>query len=94
MNLVKYKTSSPAGDLISFLAGIKSIWEQTGRKGIVYQQLNVIGTALGEIRPFIDENGEGVCMDKKMFKLLYPLIKAQPYIEDFLEYNGEQIDFD
>ena len=80
MNLVKYKTSSPAGDLISFLAGIKSIWEQTGRKGIVYQQLNVIGTALGEIRPFIDENGEGVCMDKKMFKLLYPLIKAQPPI--------------
>ena len=94
MNFIKYKTSSPAGDLISFMAGIKSIWEQTGRKGIVYQLLNVVGSALGELRPFTDENGDSVCMDKRMFELLYPLIKSQPYIEDFVEYNGEKVDFD
>jgi len=94
LDAIKYKTSSPAGDCISFMAGIKKIWEQTGRKGVVYQLLNVVGSALGEMRPFLDGNGDGVCMDRRMFELLSPLIKAQPYIEDFLEYNGEKVDFD
>ena len=44
-NFLKYKTSSPAGDLISFLAGVKKVWEDTGRKAIIYQRLNKIGRA-------------------------------------------------
>lgn len=95
METIKYKTSSPAGDLLTYLAGVKRLWERTGKKGVIYQLLDVLGVGLpGDTRPFLNENGDSVCMNKAMFERLYPLIKSQPYIEDFLEYKGEKVDFD
>ena len=95
METIKYKTSSPAGDLITYLAGAKRLWERTGKKGVIYQLLDVVGVGIqGDTRPFLNENGDSVCMNKAMFDRLYPLIKSQSYIEDFLEYKGEKVDFD
>lgn len=94
-NLVTFKTSSPAGDLISYLSGMKKIYEGTGKKALVYQRLNMPGISyLGSIHPFENEEGEPVCMNRYMFDGLYPLLKSQEYIEDFVEYKGEEVQFD
>lgn len=94
-NVVKYKTSSPAGDLISFLAGVKKIWEDSGKKGIIYQRIDMQGIGYdGSIHPFKNEEGEPVCMSEYMFDMISPLVKSQPYIEDFLPYAGEIVDVD
>lgn len=94
-NFLKYKTSSPAGDLISFLAGIKKVWEDTGRQAIVYQRLNMPGVATPtSIHPFKNDEGEEVCMNEYMFDKLRPLLLSQDYIADFLQYKGEEVDID
>ncbi len=94
-NVIKYKTSSPAGDLISFLSGVKKIWEDTGKKGIIYQRLDMHGGSYdGSIHPFVNEEGEPVCMPLEMFNKLRPLITYQEYVEDYVVYEGEDVDFD
>jgi hypothetical protein len=92
---LKYKTSSPAGDLISFMAGVKKMWEDTGRKGVVYQRIGMPGASYdGSIHPFKNEFDEPICMSQYMFDMLRPLLVEQPYIEDFLVYAGEDVDID
>lgn len=95
MEVIKYKTSSPAGDLISYLAGIRQMWKETGRKAVIYQALNVVGVGLtGVSQPFQNENGDSILMGKEMFDNLKPLIESQEYVESFLEFKGEQVDLD
>jgi len=92
---IKYKTSSPAGDLISFLAGIKKVWEDTGQKAVIYQRLDVHGGSYdGAIHPFANEEGEPVCMPMQMFDMLRPLLLHQEYVEDYLVYDGGEINVD
>lgn len=92
---ISYKTSSPAGDLISFLAGIKQVYEDTGKKAIVYQRLGMPGISYTDsIHPFQDEQNQPICMNQYMFDGLCPLLKSQEYIEDYLVYNGEEVQFD
>lgn len=98
LNVLKYKTSSPAGDLISFMAGIKKMWEDTGKKGVVYQRLNMPGAGTEtSIHPYKNQFDEPVCMNEYMYKMLYPLITSQSYVEDYKIYDGEKdldVDFD
>lgn len=90
-----YKNSSPAGDLISLLPSIRQIYRQTGKKAIIYQALNVPGQSLPDKpQPFQNEAGESIMMAELTFKMLSPLIKYQEYIEDFLVYEGQTVDYD
>lgn len=92
---IRYKTSSPAGDLISFLAGIKQLHTQTGKKGVVYQRLNMPGAGYSDsIHPFQNEEGAPICMPEVMFNMLRPLLCIQPYIKDYQIWTGEEVDFD
>lgn len=92
---IRYKTSSPAGDLISYLAGVKEMHAHTGQKGIIYQRINMPGVGYADsIHPFQNEEGAPVCMPEMMFKMLRPLICVQPYIEDYRIWKGEEVDFD
>lgn len=94
-NFIYYKTSSPAGDLISFLAGVKKMYERTGRKGVIYQRLNMEGGSYyGAVHPFLNEREHPICMNQYMFDMLKPAILTQEYIEDFLVYDGQKVDFD
>jgi len=94
-NFITYKTSSPAGDLISFLAGVKEMHRQTGKKGVIYQRLNMPGVSYKDsIHPFTNEEGEPVCMPKSMYLMLKPLLEIQLYIEGYLIYEGQKVDFD
>lgn len=93
--MLKYKTSSPAGDLISFMAGIKKMWEETGSKAIVYQRIGMQGMSYeGSIHPFKNEEDEPICMSEYMFDMLKPLIESQEYIESYQKWNGEEFDID
>lgn len=94
-DFVRYKTSSPAGDLISFLPGIRQIYRESGRRAIIYQRLDMVGGGyVGALHPFSNELGEPVCMPKIMFDMLRPLLLSQEYIEDFIIYTGQPIDTD
>lgn len=93
--MIKYKNSSPAGDMVSYLAGIRQMWKETGEKAVIYQQLNVVGVGIqGVDQPFKNERNESILMGREMFDNLKPLIEAQEYVESFQEYKGEEVDFD
>jgi len=92
---ITYKTSSPAGDLISYLAGIRQIWKETGQKAIIYQLLNIVGEGIyGFPQPFKNAKGESILMGKEMFDNLKPLIEAQEYVEKYIEYKGGNVHID
>lgn len=94
-DFIRYLSSSPAGDLISFMAGIKQMWVETGKRGVMYQRINMPGISYAEsIHPFQNEQGEPVTMNEYMFDNLRPLLLSQPYIEDYKLHKGEEVDFD
>lgn len=94
-NCIKFKTSSPAGDLLSMLAGIRELWLKTGKRAIIYQRLNMVGAGTQDtIHPFENQFKEPVCMNEYMFNMLKPLLLNQEYIEDFIIYNGQNINYD
>lgn len=92
---ITYKSSSPAGDMISYLAGIRQIWKETGQKAVIYQLLNIVGEGINGVpQPYTNEQGQSIMMGKEMFDNLKPLIEAQEYVESFQEYKGEKIHID
>ena len=93
--VLKYKTSSPAGDLISFMAGVKKMWEDTGSKAIIYQRIGMQGISYdGSIHPFKNDEEEPICMSEYMFDMLKPLIESQEYVDSYQKWNGEEFDVD
>lgn len=95
MGIIRFKTSRPAGDLIASLAGIKKICSDTNSKAIIAQHLGFKGIGYhGAIHPFQDEQGDTITMNEYMFNMLRPLLIAQDYIEDFIIYEGQPIDYD
>lgn len=93
--IIKFKTSSPAGDLLSILPGIKQLCKDKDVKAMIYQRIDVVGEAHPDAIPsFVNEKGQGVWMNKGMFEALAPLIKHQDYVQGYELYNGEEIDID
>lgn len=93
--MIKFKNSSPAGDLMAMLAGIKTICDQKASKAIIYQRLDVAGIGYeGAIHPFKNEIGDEVMMNEYMFNMLKPLLENQYYIEKYEIYNGQEYDLD
>lgn len=92
---IAMKTSSPCGDVLSFLAGIRQMYKETGKKGILYQRLGMIGGGYPDsIHPYQNESGEPICMTKEVFDRLRPLLLSQEYIEDYVVYDGQEVFFD
>lgn len=94
MEFLTYRHVVNLGDLISVLPGIKHLYEETGKKAIIYQQLNRPGEYYpGAYHP-TQNNGQLVCFNQEMFDMMRPLLLTQEYIENFLVYNGETVDYD
>lgn len=94
-SIIRYKTSSPSGDLISFLAGIKQMWADTGKKAIIYHRLNMIGGSYeGSIHPYQNEDKHALCFTQYAFDMMRPLLLSQNYIEDYIVFTGQEHDFD
>jgi len=95
MEYLSYRHVINLGDLISTLPGIKHLWKLTGKKAIVYQQLNRPGEYFeGAKHPTVNEKGEMVCFSQQTFDMMRPLLLEQEYIEDFRIYKGEAVDYD
>lgn len=94
MGIIKYKHSCNAGDLISILPGIKHAYDELGKKGVVYQRLNMPGDYyIGAQHP-VKNNDIQVCCNQHQFDMLKPLIEAQEYIESFEIWKGQDVDVD
>jgi hypothetical protein len=94
-DVIKFKTSSPAGDLLSMLAGIQQLTKEIGKKAIIYQRLNMTGVGYnGAIHPFKNDIGDEVAMNEYMFHVMRPLLIEQDYIEDYIIYDGQEYNYD
>lgn len=92
-DFLKVKHSFNAGDLCVVLPGLQYFFNKTGKKSIIYQRLDFPAFYYeGAYSPIRDKEGQQVCMNKEMFDRLLPLIKSQPYIEDFRIWDGEKVD--
>lgn len=99
MEFLTLKHSMPCGDLLSILPGLKKVWEDTGKKWIIYQRVNLgygdmYGAYPGAVYSIKNEAGVPVTMNKATFVALKPLLLHQEYIHDFQEWHGEQVDYD
>jgi hypothetical protein len=93
-DLFSIKHSFNAGDLIIILPGLQKLYEDTGKKTIVYQRLNLPAFYFdGAVHP-TKHNDVPVCMNQDMFDRMKPLIEAQPYIESFQVWEGQPVDYD
>lgn len=95
MDNLTFKHSFNSGDLITVLPGIKHLYEQTGKKAIVYQRLGLPADyGHNDPHPVKSEDGRHVCMNIKMFQMLKPLLESQEYIERFEVWEGQEVQFD
>lgn len=93
-DFIKFKTSSPSGDLISVLAGIKQMCNSSDAKATIYQRLNMEGISYdGAIHPYEKDNVP-VCFNEYTYEMMKPLLESQSYINSFEVYNGEKVDID
>lgn len=84
-----------SGDLIAAMAGMRQVWEDTGNKAVIYQQLDYPAFYYeGANHPVKSSSGQQVSMNQAQFDLLIPLLKAQPYIEGAKVWRGEACDID
>lgn len=90
MNFTPYFHNTNCGDLTGALAGIRQIYRETGKKAIIYQQLDLPGEYYaGAVHSVKDDKGVQVTMNRKMFDMIRPLLMAQEYIEDFQVYTDQ-----
>lgn len=95
MEYIKIKTSSPAGDNIAMLAGVKQICKDQKKKALIYQRIGMVGIGYeGADHPYKDADGNPVTMNRETFEMLKPLIEAQDYVEFYLPYEGQPVDMD
>jgi hypothetical protein len=95
MDFITFKHSFNPGDLITVLPGIKHICEKNNTKAIIYQRLGLLADyGHSNAHPTKDEDGREVCMNKRVFNLMQPLIQAQSYVESFEVWEGQEVQFD
>jgi len=89
-----YRHSFNSGDLISALPGIQKLYKETGKKAIIYQRIDFFPSYdHTDYHPIKNEDGKQVCMNKKTFEFMKPLLESQEYVEAFKIWNGEDVDF-
>lgn len=87
-----FKHFANLGDIMAAMPSMKSFYQNTKRKAILYQQLNVEGHYFqGAKHPTVDENGMQVMCNQTMFDMIRPLVIAQEYIHDMQVYKGQSI---
>lgn len=94
-DFIRFKSSSPAGDLLSLMPSFRESYRKTGIKCTIYQALNIVGDGYpGVKQPFTNERGESVMMGNQTFENLKPLLLSQEYILEVSEYLGQSIEYD
>jgi len=95
MKTKSYFHNCNAGDLIATLPGMRHVYRTTGRKAVIYQQLDMPGHYMaGLVHSVKDEKGVQVTMNQRMFDMLKPLLLVQDYVESFEVYTDQKIEVD
>ena len=94
-DFIKIKHSFNAGDLITILPGLWQLYVSTGRKVQIFQRLGLPAHYFdGQINSTVDESGNSVCMNERLFNLVKPLVEAQDYIQSMEVWEGQAVDLD
>lgn len=89
---VSFRHSGNFGDLISSIPSMRTFYENTGRKVILYMWLDRKAFYYqGAAHPVKDEGGNMVMLNQYMFDMARPLLMAQDFIEDVKVWDGEEI---
>src|SRR6478609_10104190 len=89
-NTIAFKHSGNTGDIIYALAGMKQVCEKYNKQAKIYIWLDRKGFYYeGATHPL----GE-VTMNDYMYKLLKPLLLAQPWVKSVKKYAGQDIQID
>ncbi len=92
--IIRCGHSFNAGDLITCLPGVQYIYRETGKKVTIYQRLDLPADYSHNVNhPIKSDVGVQVCMNRKTFELMKPLIESQEYVESFNIWKGEEVDF-
>lgn len=84
--------SGNSGDTISSLPAIREFYRKTGNKPILYLRRGVKAFYYeGAVHPVKDQEGNAVMLNESMIKMLIPLLKEQPFLEDVREWMDEEI---
>lgn len=92
---IRYKHTVNSGDLIANLCAMRHVWKVSGRKAKIYQLLDMGAMYYpGATHPVLDDGGNMVTMNQKMFDMLKPLVMEQEYVQCFEVFTGQEIDID
>lgn len=95
MDTISFKLYGNCGDLIYCLAGIRAVCQSLNKKAILYTELNVPAFYYeGAKHETKDKDGKQVMMSEETFKMMHPLVKHQPYVEDYRIWKGEKVTVD
>lgn len=91
----RVKHSVNPGDLYAAMGSLKKFHDVTKRKVIIAQSVST-GAAYypGAVHPTVNELGQNVTCNVRMWDKMKPLIEAQPYIAGFEKYEGQKCDLD
>lgn len=93
--IVTYKHEVNSGDLIASLPGVKHVYDELGKKAIIFQRLNLpVEYYQNAKHPVKDKNGIQVAMNERQWEMLKPLLLSQAYIKDCIEWRGQDADID
>lgn len=88
---IHFLHSGDMGDIVAGLASVKELFELTGKRAVLHLDTSGgIDIRLNNgIRDIISLStiGKGMKFDKTAFDFIHPLLMAQPYIEDVVEYS-------
>jgi hypothetical protein len=80
------------GDVWASLPSIRECCRQVGKKAIYYLRPDVEAVYYeGAVHPTVNSSGEQVGLNQEMIRMMIPLLKAQPYIEDAKIHTYEKI---
>lgn len=83
------------GDIIATMPSCKAYYEATGRKIKFMQVVNQLAQYYqSAVHPTVNQEGQMVCVNDKMFEMVKPLIEAQEYIHSFVRYEGQEVNLD
>lgn len=90
-----FLSSGNAGDSIAAIPAMREFYNKTGIKPILYLRKNVPAWYYdGATHPTKSEDGKQVMLNQQMIDMLIPLFKAQPFFEDVLLYEDQEIGCD
>jgi len=90
-----FLSSGNSGDTLAALPAVREFYNKTGIKPILYLRKGVKAHYYeGAVHPVKDETGSTVMLNEAMIKMLIPLLKEQPFLEDVKEWADEEIGCD